>query len=70
MLLRSLKESGAAGVGVGDGAELRCEAQSWHKMRTPFKNIWVRAAASLLLLCTQKTRQRVGNMDKFQEITS
>ena len=56
MLLRSRKESGAAGDGVEDGARLRGEVHSWHKMRTPFKNIRVKAAASLLLLWRQKAR--------------
>ena len=48
-----LKDSGG---GVEDGAELGGKVESWHKMRTPFTNIWPRAAASLLLLWRQKAR--------------
>ena len=49
VLRRSLKESGAV-VGGVEGVGQRGEVHSWHKMRTPLKNIKVSAAASLLLL--------------------
>lgn len=69
VLLRNLKESGPV-VGGIEGAGLRGEVHSWHKMRTPLKNIKLRAAASLLLLWRHKARQEVDSKDGLQQNTS